>query len=52
MLEQWTAQIEHIEEVVNFWCGFSMVCGVIGLVLSVACAVWVIINIKKEEKDV
>lgn len=48
MLEQWTAQIEHIEKVANFWCNFSMVCGVIGLALSVACAVYLIVRWRHE----
>ena len=49
MLETWTAQLAHIEKVANFWCNFSIICGVIGFVLAVACAVWLILLIKNTE---
>ena len=42
MLETWTAQLAHIEKVANFWCNFAIICGVIGFVLAVACAVYLI----------
>lgn len=42
MLDTWMAQLQHIEKVANFWCNFSIICGVIGFVLAVACAVYLI----------
>lgn len=50
MYEIWYQQIEEIAARANAWCNFALVCGAIGLVLSVACAVWLIVNIKKEGK--
>ena len=41
-------QIAHIAKVANFWCNLSIICGVIGFVLSVACAVYLIKNYKEE----
>ena len=51
MLETWAAQLEQIERVANAWCNFALVCGVIGLVLSVACAAWLILLIKKTKEE-
>ena len=51
MLETWTAQLQHIEKVANFWCDFAIVCGVIGFVLAVACAVCWILLIKKTQRN-
>lgn len=42
MYEVWYQEIEQIAHKVDVWCNFSLVCGCIGLALSVACAVYLI----------
>ena len=42
-------QIEHIAEHANRWLNFSLVCGIIGFCLSVACAVYLIVRWKRGE---
>lgn len=47
MIEQWTAQIEHMARLANFWCDFAIVCGYIGFVLSIVAAIVLIKNAKQ-----
>lgn len=48
MTEYWAAQLQHIERVANAWCNFALICGCIGLALSVAAAILLIKKIKEE----
>ena len=49
MLEAWAAQIAHIEKVVNIWCNFAIICGVIGFALSTAVLVYMVVRWKHGE---
>ena len=51
MIEQWTAQIEHMARLTTFWCDFAIVCGCIGFVLSIVAAIIFIRKIKEENND-
>lgn len=44
-------QIAQISARANAWCSFAIVCGCIGLALSVAAAILFIIKIKEEQTN-
>lgn len=44
-------QIAHISKVANAWCSFAIVCGCIGLALSIAAAIILFIKIKEEQTN-
>lgn len=50
MIEQWTAQLEHMARCANFWCDFALICAGIGFVLSIAATI-LLIKIMKEENN-
>lgn len=45
----WEQQITEIAIHANRWLDFALICAVIGFVLALACAVWLIVLIKKTE---
>ena len=49
MYDIWYQQIAEISAKANAWCDFAIVCGVIGFVLSAACAVYLFWKWKHEE---
>ncbi|MBQ9911963.1 MAG: hypothetical protein IJM49_02935 [Firmicutes bacterium] len=44
-------QIAHISKIANAWCNFAIVCGCIGLALSLTAAIILIKIIKEENHD-
>ena len=45
-------EVAELSARANAWCNFALWCGWIGFGLSLICAVWLVLKVRKENKDV